>query len=104
MRLKSAVALSVATAVFLSSCYKGTQATADSASSSSTASGKSFDKDAAQRGKQVFRNQGGCATCHQPSTLTDVLTLLHVEGRWQIMSKVFHYHLMDEPTAAVGSA
>ena len=49
MRLTSAVALSAAIAVSLSSCYKGTPATADSASSSSTATGKSFDKDAARR-------------------------------------------------------
>jgi len=33
----------------------------------------SFDKAAAQRGKQLFRNQAGCATCHQSSALTDVL-------------------------------
>ena len=32
----------------------------------------SFDKAAAQRGKQLFRNQAGCATCHQSSALTDV--------------------------------
>src|SRR5262245_58280054 len=35
----------------------------------------SFDKAAAQRGKQVFRNQAGCVSCHQPSTFTDVLSL-----------------------------
>ncbi len=32
----------------------------------------------------------------------DFLTLLHVEGRWQIMSKVFHYHLMEESAASAG--
>ena len=35
----------------------------------------SFDKAAAQRGKQIFHTQAGCATCHQPSTFTDVLSL-----------------------------
>jgi len=35
----------------------------------------SFDKEAAQRGKQVFRNQAGCSTCHQTPTFTDVLSL-----------------------------
>jgi mono/diheme cytochrome c family protein len=34
----------------------------------------SFDKRAAQRGRDVFRGQGGCANCHQGSTLTDVLS------------------------------
>ena len=33
----------------------------------------SFDRDAAQRGKQVFRGAGQCATCHRGSTFTDVL-------------------------------
>jgi ketosteroid isomerase-like protein len=46
MRISSGIALLVATAV---ACYKGTPATADSAASSSTATGKSFDKDAARR-------------------------------------------------------
>ena len=49
MRSTSAVTLSAAIAVSLFSCYKGTPATADSASASSTATGKSFDKDAARR-------------------------------------------------------
>lgn len=48
MRLRRAVQLSAGIAVSLSACYKGTQATADSTSSSSTATGKSFDKDAAR--------------------------------------------------------
>ena len=26
---------------------------------------------------------------------TDCLTLIHVDGRWQIISKVFHYDLID---------
>jgi len=38
-----------------------------------------------------------------PKRFMDFLTLVYVEGRWQIMSKVFHYHLMDEPNAVVGS-
>ena len=33
----------------------------------------SFDKSAAIRGKQLFRNQAGCATCHQQPVFTDVL-------------------------------
>jgi len=34
----------------------------------------SFDKKAAKRGKQVFRNEAGCATCHQSPNYTDVLS------------------------------
>jgi mono/diheme cytochrome c family protein len=34
----------------------------------------SFDKEAAKRGKQLFRNEAACATCHQGPTYTDVLT------------------------------
>jgi hypothetical protein len=34
----------------------------------------SFDKEAATRGSQVFRNEGGCATCHQSPNFTDVLS------------------------------
>jgi hypothetical protein len=33
----------------------------------------SFDKEAARRGKQVFRDEGRCATCHQGPDFTDVL-------------------------------
>lgn len=33
----------------------------------------SYDRVAANRGKRVFRNQAGCATCHQGPTFTDVL-------------------------------
>ena len=33
----------------------------------------SFDRDAAQRGKQIFRGAGQCSTCHSGSTFTDVL-------------------------------
>ena len=32
----------------------------------------SFDRVAARRGQQLFRNEAGCASCHQGSTLTDV--------------------------------
>jgi mono/diheme cytochrome c family protein len=34
----------------------------------------SFDSDAARRGKVLFRNQARCSTCHQGSTMTDVLS------------------------------
>jgi hypothetical protein len=34
----------------------------------------SFDQAAASRGKQVFRNEAGCATCHQSPNYTDVLS------------------------------
>lgn len=30
-----------------------------------------------------------------PKYFTDLLTFIHVEGRWQIISKVFHYDLME---------
>jgi len=33
----------------------------------------SVDKEAAKRGKQLFRNEARCATCHQPPNFTDVL-------------------------------
>ena len=33
-----------------------------------------FDRAAANRGRRLFRNEAGCATCHQGSTLTDVLS------------------------------
>lgn len=33
-----------------------------------------FDKEAAKRGKHLFRNEAGCATCHQGPTYTDVLS------------------------------
>ena len=33
----------------------------------------SFNADAAERGKDVFRNEAGCASCHQGPTMTDVL-------------------------------
>ena len=33
----------------------------------------SFDRDAAERGKDIFRNEARCASCHQQPRLTDVL-------------------------------
>jgi hypothetical protein len=33
----------------------------------------SFDRQAANRGRRLFRNEAGCATCHQGATFTDVL-------------------------------
>lgn len=29
----------------------------------------------------------------------DLLTLIHIDGRWQIISKVFHYDLRAQPAA-----
>jgi hypothetical protein len=34
----------------------------------------SFDRQAANRGRRLFRNEAGCATCHQGTTFTDVLS------------------------------
>ena len=34
----------------------------------------SFDRQAANRGRQLFRNEAGCATCHQGPHFTDVLS------------------------------
>jgi hypothetical protein len=34
----------------------------------------SFNRAAADRGKQLFRNKAGCASCHQGPTFTDVLS------------------------------
>jgi hypothetical protein len=34
----------------------------------------SFDREAANRGRWLFRNEAGCATCHQGPTFTDVLS------------------------------
>ena len=34
----------------------------------------SFDRAAARRGERLFRNEAGCATCHQPPHFTDVLS------------------------------
>jgi len=33
----------------------------------------SFDRDAARRGKHLFRHEAGCATCHRSPNFTDVL-------------------------------
>lgn len=30
-----------------------------------------------------------------PKFFTDFLTLIHIDGRWQIVSKVFHYDLLE---------
>jgi hypothetical protein len=37
------------------------------------AAGGSFDREAADRGAELFRSQARCGTCHQGSTFTDVL-------------------------------
>ena len=34
----------------------------------------SFDRQAANRGRRLFRNEAGCATCHQGPHFTDVLS------------------------------
>ena len=34
----------------------------------------SFDRQAANRGRGLFRNEAGCAACHQGPTFTDVLS------------------------------
>jgi hypothetical protein len=34
----------------------------------------SYDRGAAIRGKRLFRNEAGCASCHQPPHFTDVLS------------------------------
>jgi Cytochrome c len=34
----------------------------------------SFDRQAANRGRRLFRNEAGCATCHQGPNFTDVLS------------------------------
>ena len=36
--------------------------------------GGSFDREAAERGKKVFRTQATCGTCHQSPNVTDVLS------------------------------
>ena len=41
----------------------------------------SFNADAAERGKDVFRNQGRCASCHTGRTLTDVARNVFGNGR-----------------------
>lgn len=35
----------------------------------------------------------------RPRDFIDLLTLIHVDGRWQVIAKVFHW---DEPPAAAG--
>ena len=34
----------------------------------------SFDRQAANRGRRLFRNEAGCASCHQGPLLTDVMS------------------------------
>ena len=34
---------------------------------------RSFDREAARRGRRLFRNEAGCATCHSSPNFTDVL-------------------------------
>ena len=48
MRTRSSIALVAVIALLQSACYKSTPATADSTTASSTASGKSFDRNAAR--------------------------------------------------------
>lgn len=33
-----------------------------------------------------------------PKLFTDLLTLVHVDGRWQVVAKVFHFDLFDLDT------
>ena len=54
MRMSSTVTLVAITAVLSSACYKGTSASADSTAAASTASAKSFDKNAASA--QILAN------------------------------------------------
>ena len=35
-----------------------------------------------------------------PKRFTDLLTLVHLDGRWQIMSKVFHFEIDAQPVSA----
>lgn len=35
-----------------------------------------------------------------PKAFTDILTFVKLDGRWQIMSKVFHFDLRPDPGAA----
>lgn len=35
-----------------------------------------------------------------PKHFTDLLTLVRLEGRWQVMAKVFHFELGDAPPVA----
>ena len=40
---------------------------------------RSFDRDAAQRGKALFEGTAGCTTCHSGPYFTDANTRLHVK-------------------------
>ena len=37
-----------------------------------------------------------------PKRFTDLLNLVHVDGRWQIIAKVFHYDIATQPTTSTG--
>lgn len=39
----------------------------------------------------------------RPKHFTDLLTLIHVEGRWQIIAKVFHYELQAGASMATAA-
>jgi hypothetical protein len=41
---------------------------------------------------QVHRRRAGGARY-----FTDLLTLIHLDGRWQIIAKVFHYEEQAQP-------
>ena len=36
----------------------------------------------------------------RPRHFTDLLTLIHVDGRWQVISKVFHFETVESESAA----
>jgi len=38
-----------------------------------------------------------------PKHFTDLLSLIHLDGRWQIIAKVFHYDLANQQPAPTGS-
>ncbi len=40
----------------------------------------SFDRQAANRGRRLFRNEAGCASCHQGPLLTDVMSAPRSQG------------------------
>lgn len=38
-----------------------------------------------------------------PKQFTDLLNLVHVDGRWQIIAKVFHYDIATQPSTPTGN-
>jgi 4-oxalocrotonate tautomerase len=36
-----------------------------------------------------------------PKYFTDLLTLIRIDGRWQIISKVFHFEIRDAPATSL---